>query len=249
MAGAGIGGLACAQGLVRRGLDVQVVERDTNLAMTRGYQLHLRVPAVAALRKLLPATSFEALLGSSVGTQGFSLTVLDHRGRRLLRARAPSAGLSIDIDRITLRQILALGLDDRMLLGRSCQGWRVEGETVVAELDDGTELEADVLVIADGAGSKLAEQLAGRPTSFPCGLIGVAGRTPWRSLRDSTAALLGGGDADVGQQQGVTFFLERRNGVAEVPGREWTILHHRPEGHGVLHSKSFHRGSCHPRTH
>ncbi len=174
VAGAGIGGLACAQGLVQRGLDVQVVERDADLAMTGGYKLHLGVPAVSALRKLLPATSFEALLGSSVGTPGFSLTVRDHRGRRLLQAREASPGLSLDVDRITLRQILALGLDDRMIMGRSCQGWRVEGETFVAELDDGTEVEADVLVIADGAGSKLAGQLAGRPTSFQCGLTGVA---------------------------------------------------------------------------
>lgn len=191
--GAGIGGLACAQGLVQRGLDVQVMERDADLAMTGGYKLHLGAPAVLALRKLLPATSFEALLGSSVGTPGFSLTVRDHRGRRLLQAREASPGLSLDVDRITLRHILALGLDDRMIMGRSCQGWRVVGETIVAELDDGTEVEADVLVIADGAGSKLAEQLAGRPTSFQCGLTGVAGRTLWSSLPDSTTALLRGG--------------------------------------------------------
>ncbi|PCC26569.1 hypothetical protein CIK75_02455, partial [Glutamicibacter sp. BW78] len=189
--GGGIGGLACGQGLVRRGFDVHVVERDMDLSFTGGYQLHLGVPAVSALRNLLPATSFEELLGSSVGSWGFSLAVRDHRGRRLLHATEPEAGLSLDIDRLTLRQVLALGLEDRMLLGRSCQGWRVEGDTVVAELDDGAQIETDILVIADGAGSKLAERLAGRPTSFPCGLIGVAGRTPWARLPANTVDLLG----------------------------------------------------------
>ncbi len=90
-----------------------------------------------------------------------------------------------------LRQVLASGLDEHLLLGRSCRGWRVEGETVVAELDDGGELEADVLVIADGACSPLTRQLAGGPTSSPCGLIGVAGRSPWQHLPRSTQSLLG----------------------------------------------------------
>ena len=161
VAGGGIGGLACAQGLVRRGFDVAVAEPDQDLSASGGYKLHLGVAAISALRDLLFAASFESLLGSAVATLGFSLVVRDHRGRRLLRAAETSDGLTLDVDRVTLRQVLASGLDEHLLLGRSCRGWRVEGETVVAELDDGGELEADVLVIADGACSPLTRQLAG----------------------------------------------------------------------------------------
>jgi 2-polyprenyl-6-methoxyphenol hydroxylase-like FAD-dependent oxidoreductase len=191
--GGGIGGLACAQGLARRGLDVRVVERDTDLSTTGGYKLHLGVPAVGALRELLPPALFESLLGSAVGTRGFSLAVRDHRGRRLLRAAESSTGLTLDVDRITLRLLLASGLEDRLLLGRPCRRWRHDGETVVAELDGGSELAADVLVIADGAGSRLAERLAGRPTSSPCGLVGVAGRAALRGLPPGTQTLLADG--------------------------------------------------------
>ena len=190
VAGGGIGGLACAQGLLRRGIDVRVVERDTDLSITGGYKLHLGVPAVAALRELLPASLVETLLGSAVATRGFSLALRDHRGRLLLRAAESSPGLTLDVDRVTLRGVLAGGLGDRLLLGTSCQGWRVEGDAVAVELDDGSELEADVLVIADGAGSRLAERLAGRPTSRPCGLVGVAGRSLWQDLPPSTQGLL-----------------------------------------------------------
>lgn len=151
--GGGIGGLACAQGLAGLGIEVHVVERDLDLTQTGGYRLHLGVSAVSALRDLLPPITFEVLLRSSVGTRGFSLAVRDHRGRRLFGARESSAGLSLEVDRITLLQVLALGLADRMLLGRSCDGWRVEDDTVMVQLDDGTQIETDVLVIADGAGS------------------------------------------------------------------------------------------------
>ncbi|MEO7586974.1 MAG: FAD-dependent oxidoreductase [Arachnia sp.] len=188
--GGGIGGLACAQGLLRRGLDVTVVEQDSDLALTGGYKLHLGVPVVTALRDLLSPSSFETLLGSSVATRGFTLAVRDARGCKLVGASEPTPGLSLDVDRIALRLILALRLEERMLLGRRCCDWRVEGETVVALLDDGLEIEADLLVIADGAGSKLAEKLAGRPTSSFCGIIGVAGRTPWERLPQATKSLL-----------------------------------------------------------
>lgn len=75
-------------------------------------------------------------------------------------------------------------------MGRSCQGWQTGDDIVVAELDDGTHIEADVVVIANGAGSKLAQKLAGHPTSTPCGLSGTAGRSPWKTLSASTRALV-----------------------------------------------------------
>ncbi|MDG4788447.1 NAD(P)/FAD-dependent oxidoreductase [Micromonospora sp. WMMD1102] len=190
IAGGGIGGLACAQGLVRAGLDVTVVEPDRELGATGGYKLHLAPPAVRALRALLPPVAFEDLLGASVATRGFALILRDHRGRRLLRAADRSDDLALDVDRITLREVLARGLGDHLLLGRSCTGWRAEDDHVTAVLDDGATIRADVLVIADGAGSHLAEQLAGHPTSYPCGLVGVAGRTRWPDVPAAARALL-----------------------------------------------------------
>ncbi|MFY1693632.1 FAD-dependent oxidoreductase [Plantactinospora sp. WMMB782] len=190
IAGGGIGGLASAQGLVRAGLDVTVVEPDRELTATGGYKLHLGPPAVRALRALLPPVGFEELVGASVATRGFALILRDHRGRRLLRAADRSNDLALDVDRITLREVLARGLGEHLLLGRGCIGWRAADDHVTAVLDDGATIRADVLVIADGAGSHLAEQLAGQPTSYPCGLVGVAGRTRWSDVPAAARALL-----------------------------------------------------------
>lgn len=188
--GAGIGGLACAQGLTRRGHEVTIVERGRDISSSGGYKLHLGVPAVAALRDLLAPAVFDTLLGSAVGTRGFSIALRDHRGRRLLRVTEPSTELTLDVDRVTLRQILATGLDEHLLLGRTCLGWQIDRGTVTAQLDDASNVTAEVLVIADGAGSRLAEQLAGAPTSTPCGLAGVAGRSLWQDLPPAAQALL-----------------------------------------------------------
>lgn len=188
--GGGIGGLALAQGLIRHGLEVTVVERDQDLADTGGYKLHLGEPSINALRDLLVPESVELLHGSAVGTLGFSLAVRDHRGRLLIRADDGSSGLSLDVDRVTLRMVLAEGLGARLLTGRSCLNWSTENDSVRVELDDGRSLTADVLVLADGPNSRLVRQLDNRPTTFPTGLVGVAGRTLWKELSPASRKLL-----------------------------------------------------------
>lgn len=189
--GGGIGGLACAQGLLRAGVDVVVVERDTDLASTAGYKLHLAAEVVDALRVLVPAEQVEVLMASAVSTRDFSLAVRDHRGRLLLRAREPEAGLSLDVDRVTLRTVLARSLGEHLLLGAKCHGWHTEVDGVVAVLSDGRRLSGDLLVVANGAGSALTQTLAGRPTTTPTGFVGVAGRSPWHKLPTPARDLLG----------------------------------------------------------
>lgn len=181
--GGGIGGLTLGQGLRRRGFDVVVVEKDRDLACTGGYKLHLGTTAVAALRGLLPPTLLELLLSSAVGTPAFRLAVRDHRCRLLLLAADDGGdGTSLDVDRITLRLVLAEGLGDCLLTGRRAVGYQDGADRVIVELDDGNSLEADVVVAADGPGSMFTDKLAGQVTARPTGLVGVAGRTRWADL-------------------------------------------------------------------
>lgn len=188
--GGGIGGLALAQGLAGRGFDVVVVEKDRDLARTGGYKLHLGRAAVLALRELLSPSLFELLLASSVGTQAFAMAVRDHRCRLLLRACDGGVGTSLDVDRVTLRLVLAQGLGGCLLPGRQVTGYRAQTDRVLVDLDDGESLVADLVVAADGAGSICTQLLAGSPTSRPTGLVGVAGRSPWHDLPASTRHLL-----------------------------------------------------------
>lgn len=178
VAGAGIAGLAVARGLSRVGAEVVVLERDSDLAATGGYKLHLGPAACTALRSVLRPEDMQLLRDVSVVTPSFTLVLRDHRGRRLVRVEEPGGeGESLDVDRITLRLLLAEGLQDRLRLGVACESFTETDSDVTVTLSNGSSLSADVLVIAEGAGSRLAQQLAGSPTSWPTGLVGVAGRT------------------------------------------------------------------------
>lgn len=190
IAGAGIGGLALAQGLTRVGIDVEVIERDHDLSATRGYKLHLGAPAVAALRQLLTPTGVERLLGSAIATSGFALVVRDHRARQLFFARDEQDALSLDVDRSTLRALLSRDLHGAVRWGTAAVSYSSSPSGVNLRLRGGSSILGDVLVIADGASSRLSHQLAGLPTSTPTGLIGVAGRTAWSDVPGASRSLL-----------------------------------------------------------
>ena len=69
VAGAGLGGLCLAQGLLKAGVDVTVYERDERLDGRRqGYRLHVDARAGLALEQCLPPGSlalFQATCGEA----------------------------------------------------------------------------------------------------------------------------------------------------------------------------------------
>lgn len=248
VAGAGIGGLALAQGLRRTGVDVTVVERDTDLATTGGYRLHLGPEAVAALRELLPPQRFETLMASSAGSRRSEAALRDHRGRLLLRAEGPQSGVALDVDRITLRTILSEGLDDALRLGTECTTWQVTdagvqvsttetrttaaGARVHAPDDDTTPapsphgsdpagtFDADVLVIANGPGSPLVQELAGTSVDEVTDFVSITGRTTWQDV----------------EQQGRDFLQHAPHFSVGPAGVAVFATHHDPVGGSLVRS-------------
>ena len=184
VAGGGLGGLALTAGLLKRGIDVTTFERDTDLSKTGGYHIHLDRAATTALRSLLEPQTFEAILASSATTRVQGGDVMrDMRGRLLLRKEAPDDDGGVNIDRITLRLILADAAGAALRTGTVVRRHSVENDnTISVELEDGTTHTADVLVAADGVHSHIAATLAGRPTNTPTGLLGIGGRTPLSTL-------------------------------------------------------------------
>ncbi|AFU04767.1 FAD-dependent oxidoreductase [Nocardia brasiliensis] len=185
--GGGIGGLALAAGLRRNGLEVVVYERDTDVAATGGYHITLDGRAQAALRGLVAPEVFERVLASASALRLRERDAMwDRRGRLLGRGRDLGDDPSVDIDRITLRTVLADAVGADLRLGRSVTGVGLGADgRPLANFADEPPVSGDLLVGADGAHSLVARQLAGRPTNSPAGVIGFSGRT---SVDDLSAA-------------------------------------------------------------
>lgn len=181
--GAGLGGLTLAQALTRAGHAVTVFDRDAGADDTGGYRIHLTPDACRVLRRHLRPELYRAVQASSAGPAGFCRFALTDRRMRLLGAeRLPDGEEHLMVGRIPLRRLLCRGIEDRIRFGTAVTGYddpppREGGARRPSVLlANGGGHEADLIVGADGASSRIAGQLARRPTSRPVGILGVAGR-------------------------------------------------------------------------
>ena len=191
--GAGIGGLALAAGLRRHGFDVRVVDRDSDVAATGGYHITLDGRAQRALRQLVEPDSFERLLASASALRLRDRDCFwDRRGRLLGHGPELGADPSVDVDRITLRLLLAEAAGDTLELDHTVTGvGRGRDGRPFATTVDRSPLSADLVVGADGTHSVVARYLAGGPTNRPVGIIGFSGRTPVEALSEDEQHRLG----------------------------------------------------------
>jgi 2-polyprenyl-6-methoxyphenol hydroxylase-like FAD-dependent oxidoreductase len=164
IAGGGLGGLALAQGLLAQGHQVQVFERDADMNRRQGYYLTMNGDGGEALRQVLPADLFELYLDTArVPYPTQSSIVLDTKLVQL--GARPSMGPPNEgerrhtgVDRRTLRKILAARIQDHIHWGVSALGYEEDANGVRLELSDGSTVEGDLLVIADGIRSALRDQ-------------------------------------------------------------------------------------------
>jgi 2-polyprenyl-6-methoxyphenol hydroxylase-like FAD-dependent oxidoreductase len=229
VAGAGLGGLCLAQGLRRAGAEVTVYERDDGFARRRqGYRLHVDARAGLALQDCLPPELLAAFQ-ATCGQASTRLTVVSERLRVLKEVTAgdPAADryapgtLSTSVNRLTLREVLATGLDGTIVFGSEVTGYETGGKSVRVHFANGREAEADVLVGADGVNSAVRRQYL--PAAEPADTGGrcVYGKTPLRpaALELLPAALDAGFTAVIGGRLGMATGLVRfRNRPEQLAG-------------------------------
>ncbi|WP_345802854.1 FAD-dependent monooxygenase [Microbacterium sp. AZCO] len=192
IAGGGIGGLCLAQGLTKAGISCAVYESAPGI-VTAGYRLHMNVLGGDALRECLPENLYELYLQTSrrtperemsvmIDTQGTEIWTRPHIGPPNEGDRPHTA-----VNRRTLRQILATGLDDVLHFGRTAVGYEADGDGVRLLFDDGSSVAGDVLVGADGIHSPIRSQLLPEVGVVDTGMRGMWSIAP---LTDDLAAVM-----------------------------------------------------------
>lgn len=160
--GAGVGGLACARGLIAQGHDVELYEQGEELR-TGGTGLILWSNGTGIMRDLGVSLNGLGCRLDSVETgydDGTRLWQVD-LNRIADRYQLPN----LVIPRGDIVRRLADGLPEGVLrLGKRCTRL-VEGDKptdpVVVSFDDGTEVKADLLIGADGHRSAVRRHLVG----------------------------------------------------------------------------------------
>lgn len=187
IAGGGIAGLTLAQGLTREGIACEVFEREPLDTWQTGYLLNLDAEGDGGLAACLPQSLYELFLRASgetmsghdhsvvVDPTGRALTTMKHVGAEAIGDRPPT-----NIDRRTFRQILLSGLRSIVRHGARVTGVDVRQDGVAVSLSDGSRVEGDVLVAADGVGSAVRRSVMPEVAIIPSpvGALGLFGRAP-----------------------------------------------------------------------
>jgi salicylate hydroxylase len=193
--GGGIGGLTLAQGLKRAGVCAAVYERDCTLTdRLQGYRVHISPTGSRALHECLPPHLFE-IFDRTCGAPNMAVRFFTEQMRPLL---AFEGDLVADTDpvarhraasRITLRQLLLAGLDN-VHFGKTFERYEQCGGRISLCFEDGTSAEGDVLVAADGGGSRVRRQFLPHAQRVETGVVGSTPRAIGLGGRCSTASAL-----------------------------------------------------------
>ncbi|MFM9594801.1 FAD-dependent oxidoreductase [Streptomyces scabiei] len=198
VAGGGIGGLCLAQGLRKAGVSCAVYESAPDIVQT-GYRLHMNGDGGRALRRCLPEPLFELYAQTSrVAPRRALMVHLDHLGNEL--GTRPHIDPPNDpvrphtaVNRRTLRQIMAVGLEDVLHFGHTVSGFEADEDGVRLLFEDGSFATGEVLVAADGINSVVRGQLLPEVPVVDTGLRGLYAVAP---LTDALAAALPAGVFD-----------------------------------------------------
>jgi salicylate hydroxylase len=210
--GGGIGGLSLAQGLRQAEVSAAVYERDRNVNdRLQGYRVHISPTGSQALHECLPPDLFD-VFGRTCGAPNHAVRFFTEEMRVLLAfdgdlvAGADPIASHRAASRITLRQVLSAGLDN-VHFGKTFERYEERGDRIVAHFADGSSAEGDVLVAADGGGSRVRRQFLPQAKRVDTGVIGIAGKIFLDTARDRIAWPLLDGISLVAARGGLGLFV------------------------------------------
>src|SRR6201992_3355242 len=175
--GAGISGLAMAQGLLKFGIPFRIYERDAALnTRLQGYRFRIHGSGQEALASLLPADLYNRLEGSCAITPpggiiaGGSFDALRNPtlgevpgpyGANPPRPEEVNGSLEEpwNADRGVMRSVLVSGLEPYLEFGREFTSYDTVDSGIIVRFKDGSEAKGRLLVGADGTWSRVRRQL------------------------------------------------------------------------------------------
>ena len=178
--GAGIGGLALAQGLIKAGFHVTVFERDKSPASRpQGHRIFFRSMGINALKELLTPEKMDRLSKAKVADVGDGFALANEKMEPFFSVQGQEVGAQFL--RSEMRNFLQEGINVEW--NKRLIKFEDDGNQVIVHFEDGSYASGDLLVGADGVASTVRKL-------FPYVYGDDLGSVP--QVIDSNRAVLGG---------------------------------------------------------
>ncbi|TLD11695.1 hypothetical protein PspLS_11814 [Pyricularia sp. CBS 133598] len=209
--GGGLAGACLANGLLNKAkglINVNVYEMDQRDSQRHGYQIRLGSYALTGFRACLTERQYADLLlsfGRSGGVVSSAPAVFNTEMELILDlSKFPTYKKSAPIGRARLRNMLQAPLLEENIMhhGKTFvryeflndQGGSPENRRIRAHFADGTSADCDVLISAEGSGSRINKQLGcnnivDNPETDNGGILGKC-HVPWSVLRELPRVLI-----------------------------------------------------------
>lgn len=183
--GAGLGGLALAQGLRKNNISFQIFEKDAAVnSRTQGYRIRIDQTGQKALTYCLSKDLYDAFTEScALPSQG--VRTLNPQFEQLTDKWVDSWSDTakdklpdLKANRLTMREVLLTGLDEQINFNKEFVNYEeLANGKVRLDFKDGTNAEADLVVAADGAHSRLCALRFPENHLFDTGNVNIYGKT------------------------------------------------------------------------
>ncbi|KAL2849296.1 hypothetical protein BJX68DRAFT_276016 [Aspergillus pseudodeflectus] len=223
--GGGLAGACLANGLINNSdgqIDVTIFERDKEGSERGGYQIRLGAHALTGFKACLTAKQYADLLpcfGKSGGVVASAPCIFSSSDLKVLvdLSKAPIYEKSAPIARSRLREFLQGPLRERKVIryGKKYVGYEVLGGNAGGQskirvyFDDESQEECDVLISAEGSGSRTNRQIGlnNIVTEDKPGRGGFIGKChlPWPVLQGLPKQLLEKGTIYTGNSKAMVF--------------------------------------------
>ncbi|KAI9696310.1 MAG: hypothetical protein M1820_008233 [Bogoriella megaspora] len=158
--GAGISGLALAQGLRCRSIPFRIFERHPQSRLLQGHRFRISPEGAEALQRVLPSDLYELFLHTGAKNAPFQPRYVDAKGMNFRERKRVENPNSIPIDRSLLRNVMIQGIENAIEYGRELSAYEVDATTkkITAKFHDGSEANGIALIGADGIWSRVRKQ-------------------------------------------------------------------------------------------
>jgi 2-polyprenyl-6-methoxyphenol hydroxylase-like FAD-dependent oxidoreductase len=183
--GAGLGGLALAQGLKKNNISFRVFEKDIAVnSRTQGYRIRIDETGQKALNNCLSKELY-TLFSDSCAVHSAGVRTLNSQLDKLTDKWVdPWSDIEqeqlpdLRANRLTMREVLLSDLDDQVSFNKEFVSYEeLPGGKVIVNFKDETFYEADLVVAADGVYSKLCALRFPDNQLIDTGHINIYGKT------------------------------------------------------------------------